>query len=542
MFADLHSHPLGRSFNYLRNSASDVAGNADYHGWNIPQSDLRKLARGRRAYAYSQCDLARLTKGGVRLVFASLYPLEKGFFLKEKQLWRRLAGVDDDDERERILARRINNKAARRSLRDLLQARKMRMTPARINFLQSSGYDYFEELLLEYRFHTLRHNVSIALKNFPFNAESTGDVNGRYRLVHNGREADELLADAASQDIAVVLTVEGMHALGVGNPPGMGEDVSTEELKRRIGILKGQQPGVWEYPVLFITFAHHFSNGLCGHAHSLPSSARLIMDQSRDMNAGFVNDGLLIARELLGLDEQGRDNGTRRILLDVKHMSAQSRQQYYEQIVRPYNAANPARKIPVVASHVGYSGCATLTELVHDSGSEQDNTAQDEFLRWNINLCDDDVAEIHASEGLLGMSFDQRVLGVDRTFLGLIRVADRERNSIMAFERMLERVVRVPFVRHLPNPQRIWQTLTIGTDFDGFIDPVDPYPTVMEFSAFAEHLGTRLNRWHNDTQDRGGYSRAQLLAGLSVEELVQAISIGNAREFVKKHFVERVVA
>jgi len=77
-------------------------------------------------------------------------------------------------------------------------------------------------------------------------------------------------------------------------------------------------------PVLFLTLAHHFDNGICGHAHSLPAAARLAMDQNKRMYEGFEREGdrgLRIVRELLDLDAALHDRGDRRILLDTKHMS-----------------------------------------------------------------------------------------------------------------------------------------------------------------------------------------------------------------------------
>src|SRR6185503_19973684 len=83
MLADLHCHPATWSFQKLRNSKDDVnPRNSNWHIWNISRTkkDERKIKKGKRA-SYAQSDFKLLSKGDVRLVFASLYPIEKGFFM-----------------------------------------------------------------------------------------------------------------------------------------------------------------------------------------------------------------------------------------------------------------------------------------------------------------------------------------------------------------------------------------------------------------------------------------------------------------------------
>lgn len=531
MFADLHNHPLARAFNAHRNSAVELNNDGSFHGWNIPPSKPKNLKKGKRAYAYSQCDLARLSKARVRLVFASLYPLEKGFVIGKKDLIRKFAHIENDEEREKKIKEAVQDGAERISLRDLLQANKMRMTQKRISYLQSNNYDYFNELRYEYAFYLSKNGIDMQLDHFKYEEGVPGEVGkyGKYRIARNGHEVSEIL-HADPDDIAIVLTIEGMHALGLGNPTGYGKDVSKELLKERIKIIKGEGPGGWEHPVFFVTFAHHFSNGLCGHAHSIPSDGALIMDQKKHMNDGFLDGGLEIALDLLGLDQNLNETGARRVLLDVKHMSAKARDEYYSKVVKPYNLKNPSKKIPIIASHVGYSGYSTLQELISNCKEEKNNTSKDKFLAWNINICDDDIAEIHNSGGLIGLSFDQRILGLEQSFLKFVKLPRHKYNNIHGFMRMLERVVSVSFKRQLEHPERIWNCISIGTDYEGFIDPVDPYPTVLYFKRFQEDLENQLRSWRKDPK------AAALLGNLNVEKIVEGICFRNAYEFIKKQF------
>lgn len=531
IFADLHNHPLARAFNCHRNTPVETNNNGDFHGWNIPPSKNRPQRKGKRAFSYSQCDLAKLTKGKVRLVFASLYPLEKGFVIgnhaRVSAAIQKLVGVPEH-RRSYVIAKYVKEQSMRTPLLEFFQSNRMGMSQERMNYLQSINYDYFNELQAEYNFYKKKNGIETRLTNYQFE-DTREDIVGKYRIARNGQEISEVI-HGDPDDISVVLTVEGMHSLGIGYPKEYGEDASLKLLKERIKVIKGGQPGTWEYPVFYITFAHHFSNRLCGHAHSIPSKGALIFNQKEQMDEGFTDIGLELARDLLGLDKDLNDTGSRRILLDVKHMSAASREDYYTKIVKPYNRKHPERKIPIIASHVGYSGCTTLQELKDGACNEKDNTNKKKFLAWNINICDDDIAEIHNSGGLIGLSFDQRILGIDRTFLKLVNLPREKFNDITGFMRMLEHLVSVPYKRQLHKPEQIWKTITIGTDYEGFIDPVDDYPTVLKFEKFEKDLSNELDMWRKD-------SRAGLLYTLNIKDIVDGVCFRNAYDFVKKHFV-----
>ncbi|MGY2134448.1 hypothetical protein ACW9KT_19630 [Hymenobacter sp. HD11105] len=531
MFADLHNHPLSRSFNTYRNSPVELNNDGSFHGWNIPASNLRIAGIGKRSFPYTQCDLARLSKSKTRLVFASLYPTEKGFLIGKTDITKQFASIPDEKKRLESIRKAVKEKAEWQTLRDFLQAKKMGMSLFRINSMQGDSYDYFNELQQEYAFYLKMNGVDFSLKQFQLQENVTEDISGRYELASKGSDLPNILGDdPTANNIAMVLTIEGMHALGVGNPSGHGVDVSMELLKERIKSIKGEHGVGWKYPVFFITFSHHFSNTLCGHAHSIPGDGKFFMNQEADMNKGFLNNGLEIAKELLGLTTDLQGNGARRILIDVKHMSAQGRLEYYNSIIKPYNRQNPGTKIPIIASHVGYSGGQTLQELIDNSPNERNNTAKDGFLYWNINLCDEDIAEVHDSGGLIGMSFDQRVMGLEKTFLSILKIPKKKINNISGFLRMLECVVSVPYKRRLANPDLIWNAITIGSDYDGFIDPVDSYPTVLSLDSFKRDLLAGLETWRKD-------SRAALLANVDTAVVVEKLCYQNAYDFTVKHFV-----
>src|SRR5271170_1382685 len=79
MYADIHCHPGTAAYDRVR-MADRGKDKLPFDPWHIPQSDLVQQAQGKHTMSYSQCDLAKNTVAGVKLVFAALYPIEKKYF------------------------------------------------------------------------------------------------------------------------------------------------------------------------------------------------------------------------------------------------------------------------------------------------------------------------------------------------------------------------------------------------------------------------------------------------------------------------------
>lgn len=546
MFADLHSHPTFYAFNRLRNQEhEDDSGR--FHPWATVDEDLEDMGKGVRARAYAQADVAKLHRSKTRLVFASICPIEKGFFWGHRdeqgadrhtfgvELARLVSGATLLEGGINLL--RGDGRAALQSftkilsnrgpLRAFVQKLFMRYSMKRVLFLSSHEYDYWAEFLKEYAFYRSKHGV-LQQANLAW-AEDDGvirseDFSGRYWVARNLEELESRLE--GSDDVVFVLTIEGAYVFSIGPD---GQRVAEDEIFERIEILR-----TLEHPVMFITLAHHFDNGLCGHAHSIPDSGRLVMDQDLRLNEGFERAGDLgmrVVRSMLALDEHLNDTGGRRILIDCKHMSAKARQEYYAEVVRPYNArrqrqsaAHQAQhpEIPVFMSHAAYSGVATLDALIAHGDREDDHYHSPPFYAWNINLSDEDMRVVHETHGVVGLVFDQRVCGVPprqqvpdefwpdivmRQIFGLVDVIQAD--SRYSDEEKL----------------RVWDCIALGTDYDGLIDPLTRYPTVMSLPRFADDLREVLHR----------YRHTRFIENIGVEKLVDKICFENLYAFSRRH-------
>src|SRR6266850_7572723 len=444
MYADLHCHPGAAAYDQTR-LAEGGQDKIPFDPWHIPQSNLVNQSKGKRAFGYSQGDLAKSITAGAKLLFTALYPVEKGFFAglpggrmgkkKIAEFYRRIQADGESMATEWLLSdlrTQPGREHIQKSSLEFLHCRPMNSSFERILHMQNGHYDYFDELLREYKFYRNKEGLCGAtpasLQLYPDGQRKIWG--GTYHLARGGSFFQQKF-NPINEDITMVLTIEGIHALGVGNPEDEllreGEprtDVTIGKLKSRIRQLKGEEalddPELprWEHRPFFITFANHFNNTLCGHARSLPAEARLIVDQHKNMDKGVLKQGTYeVMQELLGLDQDLQPTGSKRILIDVKNMSAAARSDYYKYVLRPFNykPANKFCRIPLIASHVAYSGIDRLEVQIKNTHLEKEDPhfRINKFLAWSINLSDEDVIEVHHSRGLMGLSFDRRLLGAD---------------------------------------------------------------------------------------------------------------------------------
>ena len=487
-FSDLHCHNHMRAHFQMQEKKKKFLRKGEFSPWTVIASNSKAVEDGKMGASYSQIDLVKCWNSNLRLTFNSLYPLERQFVL----------GMDPkitEDKWYHFLARVILGKSGIR--RDLLQSAYMRIPDKLVDYFQSSDYDYWQSLNREKDFVWIDSGKRIAKNEIHVPSAKLGDKkaaekrakedpksyiaeNACYRIPKDRQELEQSLSN--DQEITMVITIEGAHALGTDRVK------SVQDISDRVQYIKN----MWEFPVFFLTFAHHFDNHLCGHAHSIPGMGKVLMKQRPHMNEGFRRNGHRIIREILGLNSKGdRDESLGyRILIDVKHMAARSRKEYYELVK---SCLTKGDRIPVIGSHCGYSGIKSLQDHIDLEKLEKDDYTDPSgrFNAWNINLCDEDVELIVKTRGLIGLSFDQRILGITSTDIKEDKTRQNKRNSIQLIWENIEGFVKSAYQNsNLTESEKsqIWKCLTIGTDFEGLIDPVNPYPTALSFESMANDL------------------------------------------------------
>lgn len=518
----------------MRHTKNETKHKGRFHAWNVVLSNFKKQGKGKRAFSYSQCDPVKLWNGDTKLVFASLYPFEKGFYMggkiEQSKLIRLLEGLSVSGFGflnpvkwgQLFFTFVTGGPTILKSARLFLQSLLMRMPIKRIKYFVSSDYDYYEELIRERDFLTkmsdekTRNRILIpGAKKFWKSAKKLRrkfpdslDAHGKYVMCTDFSEVEKSINE---NNIAMVLTIEGMHALGT--------DTHLEKVEERILEIKQ-----WPQPIFFITIAHHFNNFLFGHAHSIPNALQVLSDQSQGMNGDFQPEGISAIKLLLGIDDDlNRDPALgRRILPDFKHTSVQSRKWYYENILTP--CIDKGDNIPVILSHVGYSGWKTLQESIDYSNREEDKDLKDGFYPWNINASGEDAIWVAKTGGLIGLCFDQRILGDRKDKVNSI---DLMVNNLIA---MVDVIVTSPDLT-LDQKKRCWTYFTIGTDFEGYIDPTQDYGNSLEFSDFEKDLRSKLSLLPE--VDKAKYF---LSTATDLKNAVNGICFDNAYEFLRRNF------
>ena len=234
-----------------------------------------------------------MAKGKAKIIFLSLYPFEKGFFLSPP-ISPKLGALLGDWAIE-IGYRRIRH----------LQAHK----------------NYFDDLQNEYR--------------FVLNSRRQQDINDKtygWQLTANWNEVETVLQQ--EDTMAVIISIEGAHVFNCGLGD-FGVETNEEEILSNIEKVKS-----WQYAPLFIGLGHDFNNDLCGHARSLQRLGKLV-DQSKNLEAGLSELGIKVIHALLD------DTNGRSIYIDLKHMSLLSRKEYLQLLKTDY----AHHRIPLLVSH-----------------------------------------------------------------------------------------------------------------------------------------------------------------------------------------------
>ena len=342
-YSDLHCHPNLKSYGHSFDSGKSSHRSDAWFG--RPPTFFAKLLNVLLGLTrFNQSDLTTMSRGGANLVFVSLYPFEKGFFI---------------------------NAAGRGGFSAYLSNLITGIGFNRIRDIQTHG-DYFADLEKEYS-HFLENKRQIYV----------GGDEKRWRPVESESDLKEGIEKA--KEILVCFSIEGAHVFNTGLGP-FGRTTKETEVLENVRKVKN-----WKYPPVYITFAHNFFNDLCGHARSLEPIEKFV-DQSQGLDTGFTPLGYRVLDELLS-NKNGRP-----ILVDLKHMSLRSRKEYFDHVTRGAKENLP----PTLVSHGAVNG------MTWGEGKSKYPDRSEDFYRSDINFYDEEIELIGASGGLFAVQFDAR--------------------------------------------------------------------------------------------------------------------------------------
>lgn len=484
--------------------------------------------------AFSQADMRTLAKGNVQIVFCALHPPE------QKIMFHALKDSGGEGMLEKVAAQAIS------------------IPKTKIDAFQENNYDHWSLLNEE-------------LKILSDNENTTSVVDGKtisYKITQNFQEVKAILdANRKTKNerkIAIIPTVEGLHALGCGHVEFGGPNpfnVSEETFMKRVDMIKGVSgiEGSWNFPPVIANITHAFDNGLCGHAQALSQLFQLLFSYAEPygpplgpltyegLYKGLSPFGEKVILRMLNLDEVSKDrsNPGRRIIPDIKHMSTKTRKRYYE-MLDDHNANAPQEeRIPVIMSHAAVNGHPRLDDFLEAEDLKEIDSHnawedRDTFNPSGLNLFDDEILRIHNTRGLIGIIMDQRVLAGGkklRALKGKIDADDemedyfkgkrRKRRWATLVLDQIEHIIRTVKDTGRSDWRNAWNIICIGSDFDGQIDPIDAFKKSTDFKDLRRVL-RRLIRKDSRFND--------LLDGVSTELVLDKISSDNVFNFLRRNY------
>ncbi|MBC7886781.1 MAG: hypothetical protein H7Z13_02765 [Ferruginibacter sp.] len=522
---DIHCHPSGKPFMSGRNNPAHTPfesyGN-EINGWLLNRLN-RQIENISHVKLGTQSNFDNLQKGKVRVIIASLTPLEKAFLV---------ANLKADSFVNDNLKALVTEKTTpwENTVKTTVVNALTGFYKDGLEFTIQKMANYFQEgLLPEYNFLT------------KFNNQQNKDKTYTIKFVKNYQEIEDA-READSATICILISIEGAHTLSGPVPniaflrrdQGMSHKKDPPNLAPLIEYVNNiESMKKWEFVPFFITLNHHFWNGLGGHAKSLMKLVGTIVSQSEGVNEGLKELGKEVIKLLLKTT-----NGPR-ILIDIKHMSPQCRKDFYAFIETEYWIRND--KFPLICSHTGVvSKGRTLDDLVRqdDDAELHDNS---NFLHENsINLCAEDVLKIAETNGLIGIQLDEkRIAG--NTIIDIIKnnkqlgTADLRRQYVKVLCANLFEIVKTV------NTKQGWDLLCVGSDYDGLINHLDFYPTTAEMPDLRNDVLEFLRTPEEISQAGFNYSVLlpeikRLMFGLTAEEITDKIFAGNVMTFLQNNF------
>lgn len=475
-FIDLHCHPamkpFGKSFNSEagQNSANRKNKNSIWH--YDPPSLIDKITNIALTMSkFTQADFTTLKYGGAHIICASLYPLEKGFVL---------------------------NKLGDSLAADMMKNLVMGIGKKRIDYLQQMP-DYFTDLENIYNYYKQMDGQYVQLDG----------EKARYKIVSSSEEiqADEAINPST---IYVILTIEGANVFNSGLQ-SMGRIADEKEMLANIDMVKN-----WDHRLFFMSLTHHFYNELCGHAKSMEGISERVSNQQEGLHTGFTPLGWKVLKKLLD------NTNNHRILIDIKHLSIESRKEYYDYLDLNYKQG----EIPLIVSHGAVNGYRSFDEQIIDNPN-----TYGKFMDADINFYDEELIRMAQSGSLFGIQLDERRLASKAE---LKRAGKQFNKRKMLFHRSKLLWNQLQHIAETLDKQNLfgWGIQSIGSDYDGLVDPLNGFWGAEEMGLLDNYLEKHAYNYINSElgQNLKPFNR------IKPDDIVERFMHSNAYEFIRRHF------
>ncbi|MEO0571928.1 MAG: membrane dipeptidase [Bacteroidota bacterium] len=484
---DLHCHstlkPYSKSFKVTKEGGMNSKDPRKSHSvWHRKRPTLWDKVRNSvlTVTKFTQADFTTSFRGGARVIIVSIDPMEVELVLNKK------------GEPQTFLGKLIKNYIIGIGLR-------------RIDYLTNKiKGDYFSDLVKS-RDYLLRLSGE----------GNTSDERLKYEILTH-YDSQQL----QTKRVNAIFSIEGGHSLNTTKPYASIEEKNQEVLH------KAAQLKNWDAPPVWLSLAHHFPNGLCGHGKSMTGVSEKVFDQKLNPEQAMTDLGRKVCNVLLTPSENFR-----RVLIDVKHMNLKSRLEYYD-IAR-------GKGVPIVISH----GALMFRRQPSKMTSE-------------LNFYDEELIEIACSDGLFGVQLDQRrlkyvktnsdapeppKLSINRQFKRAWKRRTGKRfkkrlykraywvwKQISHFAELLDQTPCGPVGSITQFNGKIWDYVAIGSDFDGIVDPMDGFWTHQDMERLRDYVELNIQEYIKSK----AYGRLDPSNKLGVEIIADKVFFENADRFL----------
>ena len=522
---DIHCHASWKPFMSGRNNAVHTPFETytnEIEAWWIKKLS-RQIENKLRLRLGTQSNFDNLHKGKVRVAIVALTILEKAFLV---------ANLKADDFFTFALKELVSEKKTPWDY--TLKSRLINAITGfhldDIEYIKKELQQYFQEgLVPEYHYFT------------QFNLKQNKEETYTIQFVKNYREIEEAVRPGKTT-ICIIISIEGAHALSshapditfLKNNQGRSHQNDEADFTSLAAYANNiTEMKKWDFVPLYISLNHHFWNGLGGHAKSLTKPVAHIVCQAEGLNEGLKALGKEVIRLLLTTD-----NGPR-VLLDIKHMSPQCRKDFYAFIQSEY--WNHHDRFPLLCSHTGMvSKSRTLDALIAQDDEAELNSNSNYLHEHSINLCAEDIMMIAETRGLIGIQLDEKriagnnIINIVKNNPKLNGIHLRRQYIKVLFANLFEIVKTV-------NSKQGWDLLSIGSDYDGFIQYMEFYPSTAEIPVLRNDMLEFLNNPEEISQPGFNYTLLlpeinRLMFGLSPKEILDKIFAANVMAFLQNNF------
>jgi microsomal dipeptidase-like Zn-dependent dipeptidase len=371
--------------------------------------------------------------------------------------------------------------------------------------------------------------------------------------------------------VNVFFTIEGCHSLvDTINECNSTQSYDVNEIITNLDTVRDK------VKVISVNLTHLQQSSLCNHAFGMQVAK---IEPFIPKGNGLQNDGKKVVQELFN----------RNICVDVKHMSYKSR----KDLMMNIDAKKFDKIQPLVCTHTGFTGISfkkwtgyidfkkqVFGAMALDLAKPIDNNINSE--RWGlpafnastINLFDEEIAWMVKNNGVIGLSLDKRILGyiddisgkgldetlTDREYfsidewdiLGLNN--DKNFGELISDENCLnvdeftqsqqnwENFYYSHILNHLKHYFKVClangisietaqKHITIGTDYDGLINPFDVTSTVSDIGKLRSHISLNFRYFLEESDDSKAWANQ-----INMDTFMENLFYWNGYNFIKSRF------